>query len=69
MLALFTHTAPHEYTSRLSEKVYLYTRAGQWKLLEKEIKLFPIHAPAFSPSVEPFEQQTSDLIGKTTDAS
>jgi hypothetical protein len=23
-------------------------RARQWKLLEKEIKLFPIHAPTFS---------------------
>jgi len=69
VLAQFTHTAPHEYTSQLSEKIYHYAWTGQWKLLEKEIKLFPIHAPTFSSSVEPLEQQALNLVGKTTDAS
>jgi len=43
--------------------------AGQRELLEKESKLIPAQAPTFSSSVEPFEQQTANLIGKTTDAS
>ena len=52
VLALFTHTAPHEYTSRFSEKVYHYAGARQWEFLKKEIKLFPVHTPTFSSPVQ-----------------